>query len=180
MDEREQFGLSEQPDEAVAPQSAADDDAFSIDAILRENKAAKEGAEHSDTDALPQQPDGAVESEVTEEPAESEWKDVKPVKPLKKKRLSAKQKGCLVTFIWVAIILVVSLTLAGCLIVGTIDYLGIGKEKINGDKDVQIEIAQGSSVDQIAKTLKEHGILLSTTLFKAYSKLDKSASTMLL
>lgn len=139
---------------ADAPQ----DDAFSIDAILKENRATRheDWGENMESDPLP---------------AEAE----EPAVPVRKKAKKSRRRGCLTSLIWVTVIFLVSITLATGLVVGLMDYMGMGKEKLYGNKTVQIDIEMGTSMSEIGQLLKENDIIISETLFKLYTKLSKTS-----
>ena len=133
------------------------EDAFSIDAILRENRVAKQEGE-------------AGEPESDESAAPAKDKDAAETSANGKKK--SRKKGCLTSIIWVAAIFIISIALAAGLIVSAMDYLGMGKEKLYGNRTVQIEIEKGTSMSEIGHILKENNIIISETLFKVYTKLS--------
>ena len=143
------------------------EDAFSIESILRENRTNKQVQE--DTDLTEKEP----QSEKTDDENLPVSDTEEPEGKKNKRRMSQKKKGCLVAFIWVFVIMLVSALLATGVIVVAVDYMGIGKEIIQGNRDVQIIIEHGASTKEIAAQLKEHGIIMSETMFRIYQKLDK-------
>lgn len=146
--------------EATAP---IEDDAFSIDAILRENRTSR----HEDW-----MDEEASAAESSDPPAES-----KPAvsSSARDKGKKSRRKGCLFSVVWVAVIFAVAITLAVGIAVGLMDYLGMGKEMIYGNTMVQINIEMGTSMSEIGHILKENDIILSETLFKVYTKLSGEA-----
>ena len=78
----------------------------------------------------------------------SAWKTAKPI-------------------IWVVSIIVVSVALAGTILLAGAEYLGLAK---SGGECV-LEIAQGTSTIEIAQKLKDEGAINSKLFFRLYSKL---------
>lgn len=152
---REEYSVSEtdltqnEVNETSLP--APEEDAFSIDAILRENRAS-----HLED----------WEEDKQEEP-------IKTVSSAPKKK--TKRRKWVSSLIWVVVIFTVSITLAFGLIVGAMDYLGMGKDALYGNQTVQIDIEMGTSMSEIGRLLKENNIIISETLFKVYTKLSKES-----
>ena len=152
--------------DAGADSSAADsqpEDAFSIDAILRENRMAH--------------PEGQTESMGDSDSMDAPAK-IEPAAPSSPRRNAKKsrRKGCLISAIWVTAIFAVAITLAAGLVVGLMDFLGVGKEMIYGNSNIQINIEMGTSMSEIGHILKENKIILSETLFKIYTKVSGEAN----
>ncbi|MEG1887711.1 MAG: endolytic transglycosylase MltG [Oscillospiraceae bacterium] len=106
-------------------------------------------------------------------PEIEEISDKSPHELLKEKKSKKKRnKGCLGAMVWIVVIFVISACLATVAVVVSIDYLGIGNSG-----NYQIEVAKGSSTTQIAKQLKDVGVIRSEILFRVYSKLKKYDGT---
>lgn len=79
-------------------------------------------------------------------------------------------KNIVKNIIWIALIVVISVSVAfGAIYLG-FDYLGLGKGKV---KPCEIDIKMGSSTAQIAEQLKEEGVIRSAMAFRVYSKIKK-------
>ncbi len=94
-------------------------------------------------------------------------------KPQKAKHTAKKthrkmNKGVIKIVIWIVSIVIVSSLLAGVIIVGTGEYLGIGT---NRGKDCVVEITKGMSTKQIAAVLKQSKAINNEFAFRIYSKL---------
>lgn len=142
----------EKTDEVVSP--ALEEDAFSIDAILRENRA----------------------SHLESWGEDNREKPPKTVSSRSPKAKKSKHRKWVFSLVWVTAIFVVSITLAFGLIVGAMDYLGMGKEKLYGTQTVQLDIEMGTSMSEIGRLLKENNIIISETLFKIYTKLSNESN----
>lgn len=88
-------------------------------------------------------------------------------KKRKKKRMP--KNGCLVSAVWMAVILVIALIAAFFLLFLGMDYLGVSMTS-DATVDVEINIAEGAGAGQIAKQLKKAGIIDSTLFFRLYAK----------
>lgn len=78
-------------------------------------------------------------------------------------------KGCLRVGIYASIVLIISVMIAVFLISTINDVLGLYKP----DKQVDLEIPQGSTATQITGMLKKNGIIRSKLVFKFYLKSNK-------
>lgn len=87
-----------------------------------------------------------------------------------KKNKRAKKGGNSVVknIIWIVGIIVVSVVLAGSVIVGLFDYVGLG---FGRGQSVQMDIPYGSSTVAIAEKLEESGAIKMPILFRVFSKL---------
>lgn len=94
------------------------------------------------------------------EVSEPEINYVKPKKPKKK-------KNALKTAITIALIFIVSISLAFGIIYAGADYVGIG---FGRGKEVTIEVEQGSSTAAIAQELQECGAVKVPVLFRLFAK----------
>lgn len=95
-------------------------------------------------------------------------KVIKKDKKKKSKHQKNKRKSIIKSIIWIVAIILISVLLAGTLIIGTGEYLGIGPGR---GKEVVVEIEQGMSTRQIATRLKESGAINNSLAFLLYSKL---------
>ncbi|MBQ8740318.1 MAG: endolytic transglycosylase MltG [Clostridia bacterium] len=88
----------------------------------------------------------------------------------RKKNKRAKKSGNSVVknIIWIVGIIVVSVVLAGSVIVGLFDYVGLG---FGRGQSVQMDIPYGSSTVTIAEKLEESGAVKMPLLFRVFSKL---------
>ncbi|MBE6798299.1 MAG: endolytic transglycosylase MltG [Ruminococcaceae bacterium] len=93
----------------------------------------------------------------------------KPIVKKSKHKKNRKKNGCLVSAVWMVVILVVALFAAGVLLFVGMDYLGISLAS-NAEVDVQVNIADGSSAGEITKQLKKAGIVDSSFAFRFYAK----------
>ncbi len=84
------------------------------------------------------------------------------------KRKSRKSSSIIKNIIWIVGIIVVSVVLAGTVIIGLFDYVGLGFDR---GQSCQMDIAYGSSTTAIAEKLEETGAVKMPILFRLYSKL---------
>lgn len=123
--------------------------------------------------------DDAEPQPLPEEPGEPERTTGQPVSekaaaPVRKAPAKRKKRsGCLKTFIWIAIIGLVSVGLAIGILLVARDILAIGKS----DTLVSVEIKPGMSTTQIAEQLKKQGIIDYPLVFRLYSKFMKYDGT---
>ncbi|MDO4743283.1 MAG: endolytic transglycosylase MltG [bacterium] len=74
--------------------------------------------------------------------------------------------------IWILTVVLVSVLMAGTVIIAGMDFLGIGT---SGSFEINVE--KGATTAQIAKQLKDEGVIHSSLLFRAYIKLKKCDGT---
>lgn len=84
-----------------------------------------------------------------------------------KKKRKKKGNGVVKSIVWIASILIISVSIAGIGIYGGADLMGVGFDR--GEK-VTIEIEMGSSATQISETLEETGAVKLPFLFRLYAK----------
>lgn len=89
-----------------------------------------------------------------------------------KKSKKKNKKRWVKPLLWTAVIIFISVLLAGTVIIAGMDYLGIAT---TGSFEVNIE--KGATTAQIAKQLKEEGVIHSSVLFRVYVKLKKCDGT---
>lgn len=87
----------------------------------------------------------------------------------KKKKVFTPGVGCLRSAIYAACVVVVSILLAGFILMGANDMLGL----VKSDKEVDVTIPVGATTDDVAKILKDHGVISQPFFFKLYSNLVK-------
>lgn len=106
----------------------------------------------------------------------SETIDDKAKKPKKKKkkRKSRVNSSIFVALIVVCIVLTISFVIAVFGINLGMEYLGIGKK----DVEITLNIPSGSNSNDIAKILKENGIIENETLFKLTLKLKNDGGNL--
>ncbi len=104
--------------------------------------------------------------DILEEP-EPVYRSDKPKKSRKNKTRKKMARG-FKTAIWIVSILIISVCLAGLLILTAVEILGIGPNK--GDT-VTIVVEKGMSTSDIANELKDQGVINSAIGFRIYSKL---------
>lgn len=110
----------------------------------------------------------AIDEDMEEdfEQFESIVENIKEKKNKKKK----KKGGCLSSFIYVTVVCLISLLLAGGFLYCANDVFAIVKP----DEKVDIYIEKNSSTQEIAKVLKENGVIKSELLYRFYSWISKS------
>lgn len=91
-------------------------------------------------------------------------------KEKKKKKKKKKKSGCLSSFIYVTVVFLISVFLAGGFLYCANDIFAIVKP----DEKVDIYIERNSSTKTIAKVLKENGVIKSELLYRFYSWASKS------
>ena len=102
----------------------------------------------------------AADDIAPEEPA--------PVKKKKKKKQSA-GKGCLFSVIWMAAILVISISAASIILYFGMDYLGVNLDADSAEENIQVEVTEGTSAKEIAEMLEEKGVIDSPLFFRFYA-----------
>lgn len=83
------------------------------------------------------------------------------------KKKAKKGSSIIKNIIWVLGIIVVSVALAGSVIMGLFDYVGLG---FGRGESVQVDIPYGSSTVTIAEKLEESGAVRMPMFFRLYSK----------
>ncbi len=99
---------------------------------------------------------------VAQEPRE------KPVKKKKRKKQSAGM-GCLLAVIWMAAIFIISISAAASILYFGMDYLGVGFDS-DSTVEIQIVVEEGTGAKEIAKMLKDAGIIDSPAFFRFYAR----------
>ncbi len=85
-----------------------------------------------------------------------------------KKKRAKKGSSIIKNIIWILSIIVVSVALAGSVIMGLFDYVGLG---FGRGEAVQVDIPYGSSTVAIAEKLEESGAVKMPIFFRIFSKL---------
>lgn len=96
----------------------------------------------------------------------NELEEIKVNTKHKKNVKKKQQKGCLKGAVWLVVIIAVALIIGGTIITFLWDFLGL-----SNPSSVEIEIEKGTSVSEIADTLKENDILKMPFVFRIYSKI---------
>lgn len=86
-----------------------------------------------------------------------------------KRKKGRRKNGCLVSAVWMSVILIIALSAAGVMMYIGMDYLGVSFAS-DAEVDVQVYIADGSSAGEITKQLKKMGIVESSLAFRFYAK----------
>ncbi len=86
----------------------------------------------------------------------------------RKNKKAKKGSSIIKNIIWILSIIVVSVALAGSVIIGLFDYVGLG---FGRGEAVQVDIPYGSSTVAIAEKLEESGAVKMPIFFRIYSKL---------
>lgn len=89
-------------------------------------------------------------------------------KKRKKKKTSA-GKGCLVAIIWMAAILIISISAAATILYFGIDYLGVNFDADSAEENIEIVVEEGTSAKDVAQKLKDKGVIDSPLFFRFYS-----------
>lgn len=90
-------------------------------------------------------------------------------KKKKKKKKQSAGKGCLMSVIWMAAILVVSICLAGGILYFGMDYIGISFDADSANDNIEIVVEEGTSAKEIAEMLEEKGVIDSPLFFRFYA-----------
>ena len=87
----------------------------------------------------------------------------------KKKKVFTPGVGCLKSSIYAMCVVVVSILLAGFILMGANDMLGL----VKSDKDIDVTIPAGATTDEVAKILQDNGVISQLFFFKLYAGLVK-------
>lgn len=90
----------------------------------------------------------------------------------KGKRGKKQKSGCLGAFVWIFVILLISVGLAALAILSVSDLFGIGKTGVS-----EVNIEMGSTTADIADELEEAGAIRFPLLFRLYSKVKSTDGT---
>ncbi|OJU13028.1 MAG: hypothetical protein BGN88_08565 [Clostridiales bacterium 43-6] len=93
--------------------------------------------------------------------------------PPKQAKMKKKRSGCLTSFIWVAIIGIISVSLAFGLIAAFSDVLGLMK----GKETTELVITEKTNTADIPEMLKDAGAIRYPFIFKIYLKLSKEGGS---
>lgn len=80
--------------------------------------------------------------------------------------------GCLGAFVWIFVILLISVGLAAMAILSVSDLFGIGKSGVS-----EVNIEMGASTAEIADELEDAGAIRFSLLFRLYSKIKSTDGT---
>ncbi len=172
-EQNEQQTPAAQAGQTPAPQAGQTPPAEAAEAAPEEETAPAEAAETEA--ATPDKPDKPDKPEPAEKPEKAKKERKKRGKGKKRRK-----SGCLSVALWLSAVAILSLGLAAAGLFAASDYLGLGKDVLQGETShtVQIEVAQGATVQQIAQTLEDEGVLLSRHLFLLYLKLTGKGDNM--
>lgn len=87
----------------------------------------------------------------------------------------SKKNGCFFKTVWLVLLCLISALLARYAIVGINDMLAVGRS----EETVQIEVPERSSLDTIARILKENKVINEKGFFKLYARVTKSSKKFL-
>ncbi|MCI8496798.1 MAG: endolytic transglycosylase MltG [Clostridiales bacterium] len=144
-------GTVQKPSEEQAPESYMD---FS-------SIGEQEEPGHTRKIDLPEDLKKAGTAGVSEEKGVKEKKD--------RKKIFTPGVGCLKSSIYAMCVVVVSILLAGFILMGVNDMLGL----IKSDKEVEVTIPVGATSDDVAQILQDNGVISQPFFFKLYSGLVK-------
>ncbi len=126
-----------------------------------------EASEPEIGDAMPAETaDSAVIGFIDGDNNEDIIKQIKQDKKRDKKEKKKKNK-IIKSVIWILVIVIVSVTIAGSVVIGTSELLGIGPGR---GVEVVVEIEKGMSTQSIANALKQAGAINSSLAFRVYSR----------
>lgn len=125
---------------------------------------------------VPVAPSAPVEEATNEAPTVQVGAHLQPKKPKK----SRKNRGCFGSFLWLFIIVVLGVGIAFFGLIGMSDYLGLGKDLLQGQetRSVQIYVEEGATISEIAQQLEEEDVLLSRHLFVLYLKISDKGNNV--
>lgn len=98
--------------------------------------------------------------------------DEQPTPPKHKKRKKRKVStgtGCLMSVIWMAAILIISITAASLILYFGMDYLGVSLDSDSAEENIEIVVDEGTSAKKIAEMLEEKGVISSPLFFRFYA-----------
>ncbi len=93
----------------------------------------------------------------------------------KKKKVSA-GRGCLMSVIWMAAILVISISAAAMILYFGMDYLGVSTAPDSAENNIEIVVSEGTTAKEIAEMLEEKGVIDSPLFFRFYASQGGYAS----
>ena len=106
--------------------------------------------------------DKSVDEEIgIEEPKEAHKKK-------RKKKITAEQ-GCIMAVIWMAAILIISITAAYIILYFGMDYLGVSLDTDSAEDNIEVVVDEGTSAKEIAAMLEEKGVIDSELFFRFYA-----------
>ncbi len=116
-----------------------------------------------------------IDSTVADDIEKSEPKPQRLKKKRKHKKRTAGQ-GCLMSVIWMAAILIISITAASLILYFGMDYLGVNMDTDAAEENIEVVVAEGASARNIAKMLEEKGVIDSPLFFRLYASQGGHAS----
>ncbi len=91
----------------------------------------------------------------------------------RRKKYNRQAIGCAGGVLYVAGVLLISGLLAFFILTGALDMLGINKS----DAQIDVEIPEGASTEQVADILKENGLITQKLMFRLFSKVSHADGT---
>ncbi len=115
--------------------------------------------------------DSTEADRIEEQPTEQ-----KVHKPKHKKRKKSTGTGCLISVIWMAAILVISISAASLILYFGMDYLGVSLAADSAEENIELVVTEGTTAKQIAEMLEEKGVIDSPLFFRFYASRGGYAS----
>ncbi len=109
--------------------------------------------------------DSSIADEMT---GESEPKPRSTAKKHKRKKVST-GTDCLMSVIWMAAILIISISAASFILYFGMDYLGVSLAADSAEENIEIVVSEGATAKQIAKQLEDKGVIDSPLFFRFYA-----------
>lgn len=155
------------------------EDATSSSKNKEEKAPVKSAFEFEDETFAPPPPEEEYEKEVKAESIKEKVETVEKPKPSKKKAVSEKSDkvsvknnknlktayNWLLTVVWVSAVLIVSIFIATFALSSINDLVGFSKES----REIEVTIPEGYSLSDIAKLLKENGVIDEPFTFEVYA-----------
>lgn len=152
------------------------EDATSSSKKKEEKAPIKNAFEFEDETFAPPPPEEEYEKEVKVEPIKEKVEAVENTKPSKKKAVSDKVSAknnknfktaynWLLTVVWVSAVLIVSIFIATFALSSINDLVGFSKES----REIEVTIPEGYGLSDIAKLLKENGVIDEPFTFEVYA-----------
>ncbi len=110
-----------------------------------------------------------IDSSAADEIVEQSAGANKAPKARKKKRKISTGTGCLISVIWMAAILIISISAASVILYFGMDYLGVSVAADSAEENIEIVVSEGSTAKQIAEQLEEKGVIDSPLFFRFYA-----------
>lgn len=182
-DVEEYLAEPEQADEIQAAEAAMEaaglthPDDSQTDRILEEAWDLSEPAYEEEAPVQPEEPeqiysDGPYSEPYAEEPYEDAFGEEPPLLPTRKGRPKRKSgygllgiPHILVTVIWLAIVVMIGVSLGRVLWVSVADVMAFGRE----EQEITVTIEESDTIEDIALKLQDAGLIRYTQLFELYA-----------